>query len=289
MDKTIEKSAWKTHGFLALFLALFLGVIGFFILKNAAESVPLILLGIFLSIMVFILFAGLLVVQPNQARVLVFFGKYIGSVKESGFWWVNPFTLKKTVTLKVHNQNSEKLKVNDLMGNPIEIAAVVVWRVVDTAKAVFDVENYMQFVVIQCETAIRALANEYAYDSHDEGKPSLRGSQAEVSDNLRKQVQARLSVTGVEVFETRISHLAYAPEIAQTMLRRQQAQAIIAARQIIVDGAVGMVEGALRMLGDKKIVTLDDDKKASMVNNLLVALISDNEATPVINTGTLYA
>jgi regulator of protease activity HflC (stomatin/prohibitin superfamily) len=286
MDKVIEKNAWKAQGFLALFFAFLLGVICFFVMKNAPESVPLIIL---LFVMGGIILSGLLVVQPNEARILVFFGNYIGSVKEPGFWWVNPFTSKKTVSLKVHNQNSEKLKVNDSMGNPIEIAAVVVWRVVDTAKAVFDVEKYEQFVVIQCETAIRALANEYSYDSHEEGKPSLRGSQAEVSDNLRKQVQARLNVTGVEVSETRISHLAYAPEIAQVMLRRQQAQAIIAARQIIVDGAVGMVEGALRMLGDKKIVTLDDDKKASMINNLLVALISDHEATPVINTGTLYA
>jgi regulator of protease activity HflC (stomatin/prohibitin superfamily) len=289
MDNVVERNAWKTHGFLAVFLGLLFGVIGFLVVKNTTDSIPLMITGIFLIIVSIIFFAGLLVIQPNEAKVLVFFGKYIGSVKESGFWWINPFTVRKSVSLKVHNQNSEKLKVNDLTGNPIEIAAVVVWRVVDTAKAVFDVERYEQFVVIQCETAIRALANEYSYDSHEDGKPSLRGSQAEVSDNLRKQVQARLNVTGVEVSETRISHLAYSPEIAQVMLRRQQAQAIIAARQIIVDGAVGMVEGALRMLGDKKIVTLDDDKKASMINNLLVALISDHEATPVINTGTLYA
>jgi len=231
---------------------------------------------------------GFFVVHPNEARVLVFFGKYVGSVRDAGFWWTNPFTTKKPVSLRIHNLNSQKVKVNDLAGNPIEIAAVVVWRVVDSAKASFDVENYMEFVDIQSETAVRALASAYPYDSHDDGKPSLRGNPHEVSDKLTEEVQARLAVAGVQVSEARISHLAYAPEIAQAMLRRQQAEAIVAARQKIVEGAVGMVESALSMLSQQNIVALDDERKAAMTNNLLVALVSEHEAAPVINTGTLY-
>jgi regulator of protease activity HflC (stomatin/prohibitin superfamily) len=195
---------------------------------------------------------------------------------------------KKHVSLRIHNFNSERIKVNDLHGNPIEIGAVVVYRVVDSARALFDVENYEQFVAIQSETAIRALASEYPYDSHEDDKSSLRGSPTEISEALTKQVQTRLQVAGVDIIEARISHLAYAQEIAQTMLRRQQAQAIIAARKKIVEGAVGMVQDALRMLSEQHIVTLDEDKKATMVNNLMVALVSDHEVQPVINTGTLY-
>jgi regulator of protease activity HflC (stomatin/prohibitin superfamily) len=232
--------------------------------------------------------SGFFVVQPNEARVLVFFGRYVGTVRDAGLWWTNPFTIKRHVSLRIHNLNSERLKVNDLSGNPIEIAAVVVWRVVDSAKALFDVENYTEFVNIQSETAIRTLASHYPYDAHDEAKPSLRGSPNEVSDSLRQQVQARLEIAGVEVSEARISHLAYAPEIAQAMLRRQQAEAIVAARQKIVEGAVGMVESALRLLSEQNVITLDEEKKAAMINNLLVALVSEREATPVLNTGTLY-
>jgi regulator of protease activity HflC (stomatin/prohibitin superfamily) len=192
------------------------------------------------------------------------------------------------VSLRIRNFSSEKIKVNDLHGNPIEIGAVIVWQVVDTARALFDVENYAQFVDIQSETAIRALASEYPYDTQREDETSLRGSQQEIAEMLKRAVQTRLEIAGVTVLEARISHLAYSPEIAQAMLRRQQAQAIIAARQKIVEGAVGMVEMALRELSEQKIIELDPDKRATMVNNLMVALVSDREVSPVINTGTLY-
>ena len=235
-----------------------------------------------------ILAPGFLVVQPNEARVLVLFGHYIGSIREDGFWWANPLTIKRHVSLRIHNFNSERLKVNDLHGNPIEIAAVVVYRVVDSSRALFDVENYEQFVAIQSETAIRALASEYPYDGQDEDRSSLRGNPHEVVENLKLQLQSRLEIAGVEIIESRLSHLAYAQEIAQAMLRRQQAQAIIAARKKIVEGAVGMVDQALKMLSEQKIVTLDEEKKATMVNNLMVALVSETSAQPVINTGTLY-
>ncbi len=241
-----------------------------------------------LLVVTFIFPAGFFVVQPNEARVLVLFGKYIGTVRESGFWYANPFAVKRHVSLRIHNFNSEKIKVNDLHGNPIEIAAVVVWYVVDSARALFDVEHYENFVAIQSETAIRALASEYPYDAEDEEVLSLRGKPQEISDRMKHQVQTRLEIAGVEVKDARISHLAYSPEIAQTMLRRQQAQAVIAARKKIVEGAVGMVDQALRTLSEQKIVQLDEEKKATMVNNLMVALVSESQAQPVINTGTLY-
>lgn len=235
-----------------------------------------------------ILPAGFTIVQPNDLRVLIFFGKYIGTIRQAGFWYVNPFTVKKAVSLRIHNFNSEKIKVNDLHGNPIEIAAVIVWKVIDSARAIFDVQNYEEFVAIQSETAIRALATDYAYDSSEEDKASLRGNTQEISEELKKQVQSRLEIAGLEILESRISHLAYAPEIAQAMLRRQQAQAVVAARQKIVEGAVGMVDMALKSLSEQHIVQLDEDKKATMVNNLLVALVSEVQAQPVINAGTLY-
>jgi regulator of protease activity HflC (stomatin/prohibitin superfamily) len=235
-----------------------------------------------------ILPAGFFVVQPNEARVLVLFGKYIGTVRDSGFCYANPFAIKKHVSLRIRNFNSEKIKVNDLHGNPIEIAAVVVWHVIDSARALFDVEHFENFVAIQSETAIRALASEYPYDAEDEAVPSLRGRPQEISERMKHQVQTRLEIAGVEVKDARISHLAYSPEIAQTMLRRQQAQAVIAARKKIVEGAVGMVDQALRTLSEQHIVELDEEKKATMVNNLLVALVSESAAQPVINTGTLY-
>jgi regulator of protease activity HflC (stomatin/prohibitin superfamily) len=232
--------------------------------------------------------AGFFIVQPNEARVLILFGRYIGSVRDDGFWWANPFAVKKHVSLRIRNFNSEKIKVNDLLGNPIEIGAVVVWRVIDSARALFDVEHYENFVAIQSETAIRALASGYPYDVADEERSSLRGNPNDIAEQLKHQVQTRLEVAGVEVTESRLSHLAYAPEIAQVMLRRQQAQAIIAARQKIVEGAVGMVQHALSALSEQKVVELDEDKKATMVNNLLVALVSETEVQPIINTGTLY-
>lgn len=290
MEKIAEKPANKLNGFLMLFFALALLAIDIYLLVLGIKSnnaqilwffIPLLLIGI-------IMLTGLIMVQPNDSRVLIFFGKYIGTVRHSGFWWVNPFTVRKRVSLRIRNFNSQKIKVNDLHGNPIEIGAVIVWKVVDSAKAVFDVENYEQFVDIQSETAIRSLASEYPYDVEEDDKSSLRGSPQEIADSLKNTVQTRLEVVGVNIIEARISHLAYAQEIAQVMLRRQQAQAIIAARTKIVEGAVGMVQMALNALSEQKIVTLDEDKKATMVNNLMVALVSESDAQPVINTGTLY-
>jgi regulator of protease activity HflC (stomatin/prohibitin superfamily) len=239
-------------------------------------------------IIFFLIWFGFAIVQPNDSRVLILFGKYTGTIRDSGFWWVNPFTIKTHVSLRIRNFNSEKIKVNDLHGNPIEIAAVVVWKVIDSARAIFDVENYEQFVDIQAETAIRTLASEYPYDTNEGERESLRSSPTEVAENLQKELQSRLEVAGVKIVEARITHLAYAQEIAQAMLRRQQAQAIVAARFKIVEGAVGMVENALRALSEQKIIDLDEEKKAQMVNNLMVALVADREAQPVINTGTLY-
>jgi regulator of protease activity HflC (stomatin/prohibitin superfamily) len=216
------------------------------------------------------------------------FGVYKGSLKEQGFWWVNPLTLRRKVSLRVRNFESSKLKVNDQDGNPIEIAAVIVWRVVETAEAVFHVDDYEHFVHVQSEAAVRNLATTYPYDTHLEGQLSLRGSVLDIAHRLREEIQERLARAGVEVIEARISHLAYAPEIANAMLRRQQASAIIAARQKIVEGAVGMVEMALEQLSSKQVVQLDEERKAAMVSNLLVVLCSDRDAQPVVNTGTLY-
>lgn len=290
MQNVTEKRGSKINGYLMLFLVIGLTIFNIYwlILMIQWEDPSMLLVFIPLMIVNFISFGGFFVVQPNEARVLILFGKYIGSVRESGFWFTNPFATKKHVSLRIHNFNSERIKVNDLHGNPIEIGAVVVYRVIDSARALFDVENYEQFVAIQSETAIRALASEYPYDSHEDDKASLRGNPQEIAEGLKKQVQTRLEVAGVEIIEARLSHLAYAQEIAQAMLRRQQAQAIIAARKKIVEGAVGMVQDALRILSEQKIVKLDEDKKATMVNNLMVALVSDHEAVPVINTGTLY-
>lgn len=278
-----EKPAWKTNGFMMLGIGLVIFLLGGLLLLAGAA------LGIVFLIVAGLIAPGFVMVQPNEARVLIFFGRYSGSVREAGFFWVNPFTIRKRVSLRVRNFNSEKLKVNDASGNPIIIGAVVVWKVVDSAKALFDVDNYEEFVAIQSETAIRSLASRYPYDSHDDDVPSLRGIPGEVADTLRREVQERLQVAGVEVIEARISHLAYAPEIAQAMLRRQQAEAIIAARKKIVEGAVGMVEAALSYIEGQDLVRLDEERKAAMVNNLLVALVAEGDAQPVINTGTLYS
>jgi len=289
METIVEKSSKKYNGFLFLFIVIVASIADVLLLRNGIMTNNDSILWIFipLLILIFISFGGFMIIQPNDSRVLILFGKYLGTVRDSGFWWVNPFTTKKQVSLRIHNFNSEKIKVNDLHGNPIEIAAVIVWRVVDSARALFDVQNYEQFVAIQSETAIRGLATEYAYDSNDT-EASLRGNTQEISEQLKKQVQSRLQIAGVEILESRISHLAYAPEIAQAMLRRQQAQAVVAARQKIVEGAVGMVDMALKALSEQHIVNLDEDKKATMVNNLMVALVSEVQAQPVINTGTLY-
>jgi len=294
MEPIRESKAWYINGFGMLFLQIAVNVLCVWVIIRAGIEQDVAWLGrfwyaIIVLVVASLLWSGFFVVQPNTARVIVFFGRYVGSVRQSGFWWTNPFTQKPLVSLRIHNFNSEKLKVNDALGNPIEIAAVVVWRVVDSAKALLDVENYQEFVATQSETAIRTLATRYPYDSHRESEESLRGNPDDIARELKNEVQARLEVAGVEVLEARISHLAYAPEIAQAMLRRQQAEAIIAARQRIVEGAVGMVEMALQQLSEHNVVELDEERKAAMVNNLLVALVSESEATPVINTGTLYA
>jgi len=290
MNTVVETSAKRINAYIALLIEFVLLGVNAYLVYYTAENGQLGVLWVEipLFIVTMILPAGFFVVQPNEARVLVLFGKYIGTVRDSGFWYANPFAIKKHVSLRIRNFNSEKIKVNDLHGNPIEIAAVVVWHVIDSARALFDVEHFENFVAIQSETAIRALASEYPYDAEDEAVPSLRGRPQEISERMKHQVQTRLEIAGVEVRDARISHLAYSPEIAQTMLRRQQAQAVIAARKKIVEGAVGMVDQALRTLSEQHIVELDEEKKATMVNNLLVALVSESAAQPVINTGTLY-
>ena len=231
---------------------------------------------------------GLFMVNPNEGQVLQLFGKYVGTAKQEGLRWTNPLYAAKRISLRVRNFETSHLKVNDIDGNPIEIAAIVVWKVIDTAEATFQVDNYENFVRIQSESAIRNLATQHPYDSHDEKRLSLRGHTGEIANQLRQEIQERLNQAGVEVTEARISHLAYAPEIAEAMLRRQQAGAVVAARQLIVEGAVGMVEMALEQLAKKNIIELDQERKAAMVSNLLVVLCGETASQPVINTGTLY-
>jgi len=238
----------------------------------------------------FISFFGFFIVNPNMSRVLVFFGRYKGTVRDEGFYWVNPFMTKSALSLKAHNLSSETIKVNDLVGNPIEIGAVVVWQVHDTAQASFDVEDYFQYVDVQIETAIRHLAKSHPYDDQvsDVDTPSLRGDTGEMAGELQSELQDRLSRAGIAVIEARISHLAYAPEIASAMLQRQQASAIIAARKKIVEGAVDMVDDALGQLSERDVVELDGERRATLVGNLLVVLCGNNTPQPVINTGGLY-
>src|SRR6476620_1685239 len=234
------------------------------------------------------LLTGLFVVNPNEAKVLQLFGQYVGTAKTPGLRFANPLYRKRTISQRVRNFESGKLKVNDLDGNPIEIAAVVVWKVVDTAEAVFEVDNYDNYVHVQSESALRNMATSYPYDAHDDQAMSLRGSTTAIADHLRKEIQDRLARAGVEVIEARISHLAYAPEIAAAMLQRQQAGAIIAARSRIVEGAVGMVEMALDLLSKKNVVELDEERKAAMVCNLLVVLCGERNTQPIVNAGTLH-
>jgi regulator of protease activity HflC (stomatin/prohibitin superfamily) len=231
---------------------------------------------------------GLKIVNPNEARVLQLFGSYRGTIKTPGLRWVPPLMTTRNVSQRIRNFESSHLKVNDLEGNPIEIASVVVWRVVDTAEALFEVDDYNNYVHVQTEAALRNLATSYPYDTHDDQHTSLRGHTAAVAEHLKREIQDRLAKAGVDVLEARISHLAYAPEIAAAMLQRQQAGAIIAARQRIVEGAVGMVEMALTMLSHKGIVSLDEERKAAMVSNLLVVLCGERGAQPIVNTGTIY-
>ena len=233
--------------------------------------------------------AGFFTVNPNEGRVLQFFGRYIGTVQNPGLRWASPFYTKKRVSLRVRNFETSKLKVNDNRGNPIEIAAVVVWKVIDTAEAVFEVDDYINYVHVQSEAAVRNLATNYPYDAFEENEVSMVGHQPEISEHLKQENQDRLAKAGIEIIESRISHLAYSPEIAQAMLRRQQAAAVIAARRKIVEGAVGMVEHALGELAAKEVLELDEERKASMVSNLLVVLCSETETQPVVNTGSLYS
>lgn len=273
-------------------LVIFLAAAGFtiwrFIVSVGDGAVlPAVLYILAFCLSIFLLL-GLFIVNPNEGKVLQLFGKYIGSVRDPGLRWANPLYTKKRISLRIRNFESERLKVNDIDGNPIEIAAVVVWKVVDTAEAVFEVDNYEDYVHVQSEAALRNMATSYPYDSHDDQTLSLRGHTAAIADHLRKEIQERLAKAGVEVIEARISHLAYAPEIAAAMLQRQQAGAIIAARQRIVEGAVGMVEMAIAMLADKRVIELDEERKAAMVSNLLVVLCSDRATQPIVNAGTLH-
>lgn len=246
--------------------------------------------GIILTLDFMLVMPGLIIVNPNESKVLTLFGQYVGTVKSDGFFWVNPFTTKNKLSLRARNLNGQQLKVNDKMGNPIEIAAVIVWQVNETAKATFAVENYLQYVNIQSEAAVRHLANSFAYDHMEDesAEITLKDGAEKVSILLEQELNERLSRAGIDVIEARISHLAYAQEIASAMLQRQQATAVIAARKLIVEGAVGMVEMALERLSEKKIVELDEERKAAMVSNLLVVLCGDRNVQPVVNTGTLY-
>ena len=281
-----EKIVIPANGYLMLlvFFILFFGSITAIITFKTPWFVITLLLGI-MSVF------GFLMVQPNNSRVLLLFGKYVGTVKKNGFYWVNPFYTKKKISLRASNFDSERLKVNDKLGNPIMISTILVWRVQDTYKAAFDVDNFENFVRVQTDAAVRKLASMYPYDNFaDEGHDediTLRSSVNEVSEALEKEIDERLSIAGIEVLEARIGYLAYAQEIANAMLKRQQATAIVAARHKIVEGAVSMVEMALEELSKKQIVHLDDDRKAAMVSNLMVILCGDKDASPVLNTGTL--
>jgi regulator of protease activity HflC (stomatin/prohibitin superfamily) len=285
-----EKSRGTLPGVATLLaLIIILGLLVYTLVFFIRSSEPVgALLTILWMIADAICFAGLFVVHPNQGVVVQLFGRYTGTVRSPGLHWVNPFTSRKALSLRVRNFETAHLKVNDHDGNPIEIAAVVVWNVVDTAEAAFEVDHYEDYVHVQSEAALRNLATAYPYDSHDEAVTSLRGQTAIVAAHLKKEIQERLAKAGVEVMEARISHLAYAPEIAAVMLQRQQASAIIAARQKIVEGAVGMVEMALDLLSKNKVVELDEERRAAMVSNLLVVLCGDRATQPVVNTGTIY-
>jgi hypothetical protein len=295
---SIEHEGSALNGWLMLVVNLAILAVGLFLFVRSiyevselqrAFPVAKFVAGILLEGLGVVFLVGHFTLQPNQARVLILFGAYHGTVKRSGFHWANPFYSKGTkISLRAHNFSTEKVKVNDKRGNPIEIGAVVVWRVQNTAQATFDVEDYEEYVDVQSESAVRHLANSYAYDQGEEDEITLRSNADEVAGSLKEELQQRLAKAGVVVEEARITHLAYAPEIAQAMLRRQQAEAVIAARTKIVQGAVSMVEMALNDLAAKKVVHLDDDRRAAMVSNLLVVLCGEAEVTPVVNTGTLY-
>jgi regulator of protease activity HflC (stomatin/prohibitin superfamily) len=282
----VEREAWKIQAWVVLVL-LIVGALVTVALFVVAEPWS-IALGIIGVIKILVMIPGFILNQPNMARTLTFFGRYIGSVRTDGWWFVNPLTLRRRVSLRIHNLDSDVLKVNDAVGNPVEIAAVVSWRVVDTAKAMFEIDDYASFLALQAEAAVRHVASEYPYDDYEEGQASLRANADEVTATLQRDLQDRLEVAGLQILDTRLRRLAYAPEIAGEMLRRQQANAVVAARQLIVVGAVGMVEHALELLSERGVVELDEERKAAMVSNLLVVLCSDRGAQPVVNSGSLY-
>ncbi|MCB9249970.1 MAG: SPFH domain-containing protein [Ignavibacteriales bacterium] len=294
MRKEITKpqiSGWMVlfSNILLLIIAVAIFIYGIVLLKQREGSGAIVFtLGVILLISSILIFTGFFTVEPNEAVVLILFGKYVGTEKSTGFRWANPLYTKKKISLRVRNFDSEKLKVNDKKGNPIEISAVVVWKVEDTAEAVFEVDDYLNYVHVQAESAIRHLATSYNYDDTEGEETSLRSSIDEVSEHLQKEIHERVNAAGVIVLEARINHLAYSPEIAHAMLQRQQAEAIIAARQKIVEGAVGMVEMALERLKSQGVIDLDEERKASMVSNLMVVLCSDRSTQPIINTGSLY-
>jgi len=279
-----------TSGFVMLFMLIVVhvAVTAWGVLALVSENVLNIVLSVVLWSALFLVWPGFLIVNPNEARVLQLFGKYVGSVRSAGFKWANPFYTKRKISLRVRNFETGKLKVNDANSNPIEIGCVVVWRVVDTAEAMFEVDDYVNFVHVQSEAAVRNLATDYPYDAHEHGDVALSSHTNQISEQLKGEVQARLDKAGVEVIEARISHLAYSPEIAHAMLQRQQANAVVAARTKIVEGAVGMVDLALEYLSKRNVVELDEERKAAMVSNLLTVLCSDRGTQPVVNTGTIY-
>ncbi|QJT03800.1 SPFH domain-containing protein [Streptomyces asoensis] len=299
---TPEMPAPRVHEFpahsVAGGLALLLGLVGLLAgagmiafgaqVDAAGLKAALITVGILVGVAAFLAMCGLNTVSPGEARVVQLFGRYRGTIREDGLRWVNPFTSREKISTRVRNHETAVLKVNDAYGNPIELAAVVVWNVRDTAQASFEVDDFLEFVATQTEAAVRHIAIEYPYDSHDEGGLSLRGNAEEITEKLAIELHARVEAAGVRIIESRFTHLAYAPEIASAMLQRQQAGAVVAARREIVDGAVGMVEAALQRIAEQGIVELDDERKAAMVSNLMVVLCGDRAPQPVLNTGTLY-
>jgi regulator of protease activity HflC (stomatin/prohibitin superfamily) len=288
MYREIEYRAVKGFLFLIVGTLAFFGLGAVFAVSMDNEQ-GLLAFGSFLGLVgMALMLKGLFIVQPGDAAVLVLFGDYKGTVKQSGFWWANPFLRHRRISTRIRNFETTKLKVNDNRANPIEIGAIVVWKVTDTAEALFEVDDYQKYVAVQSESAVRAVAQSFPYDSHTLDEVALSTHTTEISHSLQQAVQERLAKAGMEVIDTRISHLAYSPEIAQAMLQRQQASAIIAARFKIVEGAVGMVENALEMLSAKGIVTLDEERKAQMVSNLLVVLCSERSASPVVNAGSIY-
>jgi len=290
LEASVERNARTSNGILMLLLCLagYAGAIWMIVQGAVADDEAMIVSSIGLIIVATFLLCGLYAIQPNQAVAILLFGEYKGTDRRQGLRWVIPWYSRKKINTRVRNVTSDKLKVNDKRGNPIEIAANVVWRVKDSAQALFDVEDYTTFVNIQIDSGLRAIASHYAYDHGEEHEPTLRAEADLIAERLKEELQERVAIAGLVVDEVRLAHLAYAPEIAQAMLKRQQAEAILAARRLIVQGAVGMVENALVDLGERGVVQLDEERKAAMVSNLLVVLCADREAQPVVNTGTLY-